>query len=162
MILYQNSCSLLQSTRAVWKVLLQSKSFVSVESEELQKGRYYWGFAGILVFGPWIKQTPCCVSTSNRNSSTFTLSADEWHNVLPNQTTKIMNENLGTYIFSQFMLTFIYNSMLLPDFTESLQVRFASNTTFGAFSCRVINSSKHCLISLNAQSLRFLEKNRTL
>ena len=63
------------------------------------------------------------------------------------------------------MMTFIYNSVLLPDFRGSLQVRLAFNTTFGASSCRVVDSYKSCLheTSLYAQSFRFLSrKNRTI
>ena len=48
--------------------------------------------AGLLVFR-WITETVCvCVSMPNRNSSTFTLSADEWHGALTNQITEILIE----------------------------------------------------------------------
>ena len=67
-----------------------------------------------------------------------------------------------TYIFSQYMMTFIYNSVFLPDFTGCLQVRFAFNNTLMA--CLVVESSialgKRCLISLNSQSLSFLSRKK--
>ena len=50
-----------------------------------------------------------------------------------------------TYIFSPFMMTFIYNSESVPDFCGSLQVRFAFKTPFGTISYRAVDSCKNCL-----------------
>ena len=94
---------------------------LSVESEELMKGIYSWGLAGVFVF-PELKKLREC-SMPNRNSSTFTLSADEWHDALtPDYWNTDRNSQYRTYVFSQFMMTFIDDFVLLPDFRGSLQV----------------------------------------
>ena len=132
---------------------------LSVESGELRKGMYSWGLAGVLVF-PWIKETPCVFATPNRNSSTFTLSAVEWQDALKDYWNTERKFECRTYIFSPFMMAFIYSSVLLTDFHGILQVRFVFITTFRAFSCRVVDSYESCLheTSLNVQPFRFLSR----
>ena len=63
----------------------------SVESEELEKGIYSWGFAGVLVL-PWIKETACVFL--NR-TEIFQLPLFQQMNDT-NQITEILNENLST------------------------------------------------------------------
>ena len=89
--------------------LYENLLHLSVEPEELPTGRYSWGSAGVLVF-PWIKETPCCISTPNRNSLNLTLSAYEWHDALTNQITEIVNKNLSTesiyFLSSRWVIIF--------------------------------------------------------
>ena len=56
------------------------------------------------------------------------------------------------------MMTFLFLLVLLPDFRGSSQVLFAFNTTFGAFSCLVVDSYKSCLYETSLNALEKTER----